>query len=372
MDHPTTLPKLFQPAQVGNLTLGHRVVLAPLTRCRANRGGVHSAMGTEYYSQRASYPGTLLITEATCIAPFARGRIHGPGVYTDEQIAAWKPIADAIHARGSFAFMQIWALGRAARVTEIYKDDPDFAYVSASDVPLSGREETPRPLTTAEIKEYVEAFAQAAKNAIERAGFDGIEIHAAHGYLVDQFIQDLANRRTDEYGGSVENRCRFALEIVEAVSRAIGQERTAIRISPWSDFQDMRMSNPVPTFTYLVSRLVADYPKLAFLHLVEPGVSGSMDMISQSGESNEFIRKLWLPRPLVSAGGYTRERALQVADETGQLIAFGRAFVSNPDLPLRILRDIPLTPWDRAVFYTPEEPRGYVDYAFAEDTEESH
>ncbi|KAI0673191.1 NADH:flavin oxidoreductase/NADH oxidase [Trametes maxima] len=372
MGHPTTLPKLFQPTQVGNLTLGHRVVLAPLTRCRANKNGVHSAMAVEYYAQRASFPGTLLITEATCVASFARGRIHAPGIYTDEQVAAWKPIADAIHAKGSFAFMQIWAMGRSARVEDVRKDDPDFAYVSASDIPLTGREETPRPLTKAEIKEYAAAFAQAAKRAIDDAGFDGVEIHAAHGYLVDQFLQEMSNKRTDEYGGSVENRCRFALEIVDAVSRAVGQERTAIRISPWSDFQDMRMPDPVPTFEYLVSRLVADHPDLAFLHVVEPGVSGSSDMVPQSGESNEFIRKLWYPRPLVSAGGYTRERALQVAEESGQLVAFGRMFVSNPDLPLRLLKDIPLTPWDRSVFYIPEEPHGYIDYPFAKDAEEGH
>ncbi|KAI0830334.1 NADH:flavin oxidoreductase/NADH oxidase [Trametes gibbosa] len=355
--------KLFQPTRVGDLTLGHRVVFAPLTRLRANTHGVHSHMGTTYYAQRASFPGSLLIAEATYVATFAQGRSpNAPGVYADEQIAAWKRIADAVHAKGSFIFMQLWALGRSARIAYLRDENPDYPYVSASDVPLTGKDEVPRPLTRTEIKEYVEAFAQAARNAVHGAGFDGVEIHGAHGYLVDQFLQEMSNRRDDEYGGSVENRCRFALEIVDGVARAVGPHKTAIRISPWSEFQDMRMPDPIPTFTYLVSRLVSDYPNLAYLHVVEPTVSGSTDRTVKKGESNEVIRKIWLPRPLISAGGYTRERALQVAEETGQLIAFGRAFISNPDLPRRLLEDIPLTDWDRDLFYLPEDPHGYIDY----------
>ncbi|CDO77494.1 hypothetical protein BN946_scf184902.g28 [Trametes cinnabarina] len=380
MDHLASAPKLFQPVQVGNITLGHRVVFAPLTRLRADRRGAHSDMGMEYYAQRASFPGTLIISEATYVASFAQGRsLHAPGVYTEDQIAAWK--------RGSFIHMQLWGVGRAARspmLAELREQDPNFAYVSASDVPLSGRDEVPRPLTVAgkpssksdggtllttkaEIKGYIAAFAQAARNAVERAGFDGVEIHAAHGYLLEQFIHEGANRRTDEYGGSIENRCRFALEVVDAVSDAIGEHRSAVRISPWSDFQDMKWDDPVPTFTYLVSRLAADHPRLAYIHVVEPGISGAADCSLQGGESNEFIRKIWLPRPLISAGGYTRDKALRVAEETGQLIAFGRPFPATlqPDLPLRLLENIPLTPWDREVFYTPEDPSGYIDYPFS-------
>ncbi|KAI0744498.1 NADH:flavin oxidoreductase/NADH oxidase [Earliella scabrosa] len=360
---------LFQPIQVGDITLAHRVVFAPLTRCRANNRGVHTDLAVEYYAQRASVPGTLLITEATYVSRAAEGRSpNAPGVWNDEQVAAWKRIADAVHAKSSFAFMQIWALGRAARLGYIREQDPNFAYVSASDIPLKARpEDTPRPLTVAEIKEYVAAFAQAARNAVLGAGFDGVEIHAAHGYLIDQFTQEMCNTRTDEYGGSVENRCRFALEVVDAVCQAVGEQKTAIRISPWSTFQDMRMLDPVPTFTYLVSRLAADHPKLGYLHVVEPGLAGGATVQVKAGESNEFIRNIWLPRPLVSAGGYTREKALQVAEETGQLIAFGRAFVSNPDLPLRLMKNIPLTEWDTEVFYTPEDPHGYIDYPPAVD-----
>ncbi|RDX41589.1 NADH:flavin oxidoreductase/NADH oxidase [Lentinus brumalis] len=363
---PTT-NALFQPVRVGEITLGHRVVLAPLTRCRTNNRGVHTELAVEYYAQRASVPGTLLISEATYVSRAAEGRsANAPGVWNEEQVAAWKKVADAVHAKGSYIFMQIWALGRAARLEYIREQDPDFAYVSASDVPLSGREESPRPLAASEIKEYVQAFAQAARNAVVGAGFDGVEIHAAHGYLVDQFTQEMSNKRTDEYGGSIDNRCRFALEIVDAVSQAVGEQKTAIRISPWSTFQDMRMVDPVPTFTYLVTRLAEDHPDLAYLHVVQVGISGGTDMVPAVGESNDFIRKIWLPRPLVSAGGYVREKAMQVAEETGQLIAFGRAFVSNPDLPLRLMKDIPLAAWDRDVFYTPEDPHGYIDYPTAE------
>ncbi|KAI0354204.1 NADH:flavin oxidoreductase/NADH oxidase [Trametes cingulata] len=372
MGHPTTLPKLFQPMRVGDITVSHRVVFAPLTRCRTAPGGVHTDMGVEYYAQRASFPGTLLISEATYVASFAQGRSpYAPGIFTEEQVAAWKRVADAVHAKGSFIYMQLWGLGRAARIAEIRKEYPDYPYVSSSDVPLTGREETPRPLTTSEIKEYIAAFAQAARNAVYGAGFDGVEIHGAHGYLVDQFTQEMSNKRTDEYGGSIENRCRFALEVVEAVSQAVGPEKTALRLSPWSSFQDMRMPDPIPTFTYLVSRLATDHPNLAYLHVVEPGISGNIDGIVKPGESNEFIRTIWLPRPLVSAGGYTRERALEVAEETGQLIAFGRAFISNPDLPRRLLKDIPLTPWDWDLFYIPQEPHGYIDYPAADETEDA-
>ncbi|KAI0633095.1 NADH:flavin oxidoreductase/NADH oxidase [Trametes polyzona] len=368
MSEATTAPKLFQPIRVGEIILGHRVVLAPLTRCRANKHGVHTDIGVEYYAQRASYPGTLLISEATYIAPFTQGRSpHAPGVYTQDQIAAWKRVVDAVHAKGSFIFMQLWGLGRAARIAEIRQRYPDFPYVSASDVPLSAREEVPRPLTTDEIKEYLEAFAQAARNAVHEAGFDGVEIHGAHGYIIDQFTQDVSNKRTDEYGGSIENRCRFALEVVDAVSRAIGGPKTGIRLSPWSTYQDMRMVNPLPTFTHLVSRLAAEHPDLAYIHLVEPGVSGNVDIVAQAGETNEPLKDIWRPRPIISAGGYTRERALRVAEETDQLIAFGRAFVSNPDLPRRLLKNIPLTPWDWDLFYIPEDPHGYVDYSPAEE-----
>ncbi|PIL25802.1 hypothetical protein GSI_11552 [Ganoderma sinense ZZ0214-1] len=360
------LRKLFQPIKVGDVTLAHRVVFAPMTRLRANTRGVHGDLAVEYYAQRASVPGSLLISEATYVSRQAEGRSpNAPGVWNEEQIAGWKRVVDAVHAKGSYIYMQLWALGRAARLGYIRERDPDYAYVAASDVPLAGRDEVPRPLTVEEIKEYVAAFAQAAWNAVFGAGFDGVEIHGANGYLVDQFTQDVSNTRTDEYGGSVENRCRFALEVVGAVSAAIGESKTAIRLSPWSEFQDMRMADPVPTFTHLVSRLAKDHTNLAYLHVIEPGYSGNVNTEMKTGESNAFIREIWLPRPLVSAGGYIRESALRVAEETGQLIAFGRPYISNPDLPLRLRKDILLAEWEQDTFYTPGESRGYTDYPFA-------
>ncbi|TFK90893.1 NADH:flavin oxidoreductase/NADH oxidase [Polyporus arcularius HHB13444] len=372
-EQPEPVPTLFQPVRVGDVTLGHRVVLAPLTRIRANNRHVHTDLGVTYYAQRASVPGTLLITEATFIAPYA-GHFspHAPGVWNEEQTAAWKRIADAVHERGSFIYMQIWALGRAAVPAALKAESPDYPYVSASAIPLSDRpEDVPRALTIPEIKQYVEAFAQAARNAVHGAGCDGVEVHAAHGYLIDQFTQDVSNKRTDEYGGSIENRCRFALEVIDAVVAAVGAKKTAFRISPWSTFQDMRMEDPILTFTYLVSQVLERHPDIAYLSVVEPGLAGGIDIEARQGESNDFLRKLWLPRAFISAGRYTRESAIKRADETGELIAFGRRFISNPDLPLRLRKNIPLIPWERATYHNPEDPHGYIDYPFAEESSQS-
>ncbi|KAI0772352.1 NADH:flavin oxidoreductase/NADH oxidase [Trametes elegans] len=370
-DFSDNVPKLFQPVQVGDVTLGHRVVLAPLTRCRANKAHIHTDLAVTYYAQRASVPGTLLISEATFIT--AKAGIIGnvPGIWSEAQIAAWKKVTDAVHAKGSYIYLQLWAFGRAATIADLKAEDPSLPYVSSSDVPLEERpDERPRPLTIPEIKEYVQDYAQAARNAVHGAGFDGVEIHGAHGYLIDQFIQDTANKRTDEYGGSVENRCRFALEVVDAVVNAVGPAKTGLRISPWSTFQGMRMEDPLPTFTYLVSKIVEDHSDIAYLHVVEPGLAGGSDINAREGESNDFIRKLWLPRALITAGRYTRESAIQRAEETGELIAFGRLFIANPDLPLRLRKDLPLTRWERGLYHNEEDPHGYIDYPFAEENKE--
>ena len=246
--------KLFSPLQIGDFTLKHRVVLAPTTRYRASDEHVHGDLAVKYYNQRSREPGTLLITEATFIAPRAGGLGNVPGIWNQEQIAAWKKVrptrpvvvhpcidifeiqvTDTVHANGSYIFAQLWTLGRAA-TPSILQQEGDFPYVSASNIPLPGSTDIPRPLTEQEIQEYVVDFAQAAKNAVE-AGFDGVEIHGANGYLIDQFLQDVSNDRTDAYGGTVEKRSRFALEVVNAVTKAIGTKKTAIRLSPWNDYQ---------------------------------------------------------------------------------------------------------------------------------------
>ncbi|KAI0642308.1 NADH:flavin oxidoreductase/NADH oxidase [Trametes meyenii] len=357
---------LFQPIQVGDIQLGHRVAFAPCTRLRADKDHVHTDIGVEYYEQRASVPGTLLITEAAFISPQASGVPHAPGIWSDAQIAAWKKITSAVHAKGSFIFLQLWAIGRAARPALLHQEYPDYPYVSASPIPLSSHpEDIPKELTKDEIKDYAKWFATGAANAVHKAGFDGIEIHGANGYLVDQFLQDVSNKRTDEYGGSIENRARFAIEVVEAIVAAIGQSKTAIRLSPWSTYQDMRMDDPKPQFTYLVEQFKQKFPGLAYLHVVfsrAPDNKGP-----ENPEDEGFIHKLWAPRPVISGGGHNRESGLELAEETGQIIAYGRAFIANPDLPFRLRENIPLNEPDYDTFYGPPTEKGYTTYPFSQE-----
>ncbi|KAJ8692644.1 hypothetical protein PTI98_009939 [Pleurotus ostreatus] len=354
-------PKLFQPIKIGRMTLQHRLALSPLTRFRADEG--HTPIlpiAQNYYTQRASTPGTLLITEATLVGAKAGGTNNIPGIWSDTQIAAWKEITTSVHARGSFIYLQMWGLGRAALQDVLSAEGLD--YVSASD-------------------EYVQLFAKAASNAVHLAGFDGVEIHGANGYLIDQFFQDVSNKRTDQYGGSPENRARFALEVLEAVSKEIGEDRTAVRISPWSRFQEMGMTNPKPTYSYFVSQLKERLPNLAYLHAIEPRVADGKDIglrpvadgegkgNTHVEEENNFLRRIWSPKPFISAGGYTRDLALKAA-EHGDIVAIGRYFLANPDLPLRWKDDLPLNTYDRSTFYVPGDAsgKGYSDYPFIDGT----
>jgi len=358
---------LFQPIRIGANQLKHRIVLAPLTRFRANKSHVHGELAVKYYGQRAAEPGTLLITEATFIAPQAGGYDNVPGIWSDEQITAWKKVTDVLHAQGSFIYLQLWALGRAADPEVLIKEG-NFDYVSSSASRLDGKDRDPRPLTLFEIKDYIDLYAKAASNAVHRAGFDGVEVHGANGYLIDQFFQDTCNTRTDEYGGSVENRARFGLEVVDKVVEAVGAQRTGIRLSPWSKFQGMRMKEPIPTFSYIVNELKKRHPDLAYVHVVEPVIAGNTESETEPSISNDFIRKIWAPRPLISAGAFTPLTAPDHANETGDLVAFGRYFISNPDLPKRIRKGVALTPYNRDTFYLPEQAQGYIDYPIAEDS----
>lgn len=358
---------LFTPIKIGNVVLKHRVVMAPLTRYRAKKATrvPHDFVKT-YYSQRASTPGTLIISEGTLIAPQAGGLDSAPGIWSEEQIEAWRAITKEVHRQGSSIFMQLWSLGRGA--------NPDMAaaegieYVSSSASPLA--DVVPRELTLAEIEEYIQLYAQAAENAVFKAGFDGVEIHAANGYLVDQFIQDVVNHRTDKYGGSIENRSRFALDIVQAVVERVGAERVAIRFSPWSAFQGMRMSDPIPQFTHLISTLASRYPTMAYLHLVDSRVHGGSDVTSKANESLDFARDAWrvTGQPLLIAGGFNRENALSLMAQDGMenvALVFGRHFIANPDLPKRLEKNIPLNAYDRSTFYKAESTDGYIDYPFS-------
>ncbi|KAJ7058341.1 hypothetical protein C8F01DRAFT_1147928 [Mycena amicta] len=370
--------KLFSPATVGAIPLQHRVVLAPLTRYKADKDHVpFLPLVKEYYSQRASTPGSLLITEGTFIAARAGGYAHVPGIWSPAQIKAWKEVTAAVHAKGSVIFMQLWAIGRSASYRQLLEEDPSFPYVSASDVPFSKSRNTPRPLTVEEIKEYVELYAQAARNAIE-AGFDGVEVHSANGYLPDQFLREITNKRTDQYGGSIENRSRFVLEIVEAIVKAVGAQRTAIRFSPWGEIGEIKSADPVPQFSHTISALASTYqsPPLAYVHLVEPRVQGvstrDPDSIDTS-ESNLPFRRIWRGngRTTILAGAVTGKIAqstLEGAEEGENLLfAFGRLYIANPDLPARLRENIPLSPYDRSTFYLigQNSPRGYTDQPFA-------
>ncbi|KAL0060237.1 hypothetical protein AAF712_012992 [Marasmius tenuissimus] len=370
--------RLFQPIKLGELTLSHRVVLAPLTRWRADINHVpHAAIVKEYYSQRGSEPRTLLISEATFIHPRAGGYVHAPGIWSDAQIAAWKEIVNGVHEKGSYIYLQLWALGRAADPEQLQSEDSSYAYVSASDVQFSERKVSPRPLTGEEIKDYAQYYAEAAKNAIHKAGFDGVEVHGANGYLIEQFLKEASNQRTDAYGGSAENRARFALEMVDAVVKAVGPRKTGLRLSPWNTFQETTDKNPVPTYSYLVRELKKAHPTLSYIHVVDPRVDGITD-VDPGNRSNEFIREIWTKGPggieaedgrrLISAGNYNVQSGTELADTKGDLVAFGRWFISNPDLPYRLQHDIPLTRYNRSTFALPGslEPTGYTDYPFAQ------
>jgi NADPH2 dehydrogenase len=354
--------RLFKPLKLGNINLRHRIVMSPLTRFRADDEHVPLPFVAEYYAQRASVPGTLLITEATYISPEHSGYPNAPGIYNDTQIEAWKTVTNAVHEKGSYIVAQLWALGRAAGNKDFAGSDP-ITVRGPSALPLQEEDVIPEALTVDQIKETVQQYAQAAKNAI-KAGFDGVEIHGANGYLVDQFIQDTANKRTDAYGGSNENRSRFAVEVTQAVVEAVGANRTGVRLSPWSTYQGMRMEDPIPQFTDLITRL--DKFGLAYLHLLESRISGNADV--KSADTLDFAFDAY-SGPILVAGGFTPDLAKKLVDEERKerdvAAVFGRYFISTPDLVFRIQKGIELNKYDRDTFYMAKTKKGYTDYPFS-------
>ncbi|KAG2745553.1 NADH:flavin oxidoreductase/NADH oxidase [Suillus brevipes Sb2] len=360
---------LFTPIQVGHISISHRIVLAPLTRFRAHSTHVLGPHAVTYYAQRASVPGTLLISEATIISQAAGGMDFIPGIYTQEQVEGWKRVTDAVHEKGSFMFCQLWALGRAARPDTLAKEN-NSPLVSASPIPLSTNPTVvPHALTEPEIKSYITSFVTGARNAIA-AGFDGVEIHGANGYLIDQFLQEVSNTREDGWGGSIEKRARFAIEVVDAIVKEVGAERVGIRLSPWSPYQDMGIPDPKPQFSYLVSHL-KKY-NLTYIHVIEPRINGYLDADAPPQSSNNFLREIWCKEGrngvFISAGGHTRQTAIETAQEHGGMIAFGRLYIPNPDLPARLIHDLPLAKFDRATFYFPGDltEKGYTDFPVAD------
>ncbi|KAI9742130.1 MAG: hypothetical protein M1834_000520 [Cirrosporium novae-zelandiae] len=363
MKETVKMDKLFTPIKIGKSQLQQRIVMAPMARFRADDSQTPLPFVKEYYTQRASTPGTLLISEATFISPPTVGYLNMPAIYTPSQISAWKEITSAVHAQHSFIYMQIVALGRAADISTLTAKGHDL--VSSSAVPIGTFTPTPRALTEPEIKEYIHSFAEAAKNAIE-AGFDGVEIHGANGYLVDQFIQDTCNRREDSWGGSIENRSRFAIEVAKAVVAAVGADRTGFRLSPFSQFQSMRMADPIPQFSHLIRNLRS--LNLAYLHLIEPRVLGEFDIDAKSHDSLNFALEIWGPdSPVIVAGGFKPgECRVDIENRYGGYqvaVAFGRYFTSNPDLVFRIREGVEPRPYERETFYLPKMRRGYVDFS---------
>ncbi|ORZ07415.1 hypothetical protein BCR42DRAFT_456053 [Absidia repens] len=370
-------PALFSAINVGQHTLQHRLVLAPLTRSRADpKSGVPSEDAPLYYQQRAT-EGGLLISEATWISPSSGGYPGSPGIHSQTHIQAWKNVTKAVHEKNGIIFLQLWHPGRATfSLAGVVRP------VSASDIAIQGNSPSgapykkPHPLTVDEIKFITQDFAQAAKNAID-AGFDGVEIHSANGCLLDQFINTSSNKRSDIYGGSIENRVRFPLEVVDAVSKAIGADRTAIRFSPYSGFNDMKDDTPVATWCYLVQQLEKTHPNLAYLHFIEPRVQllevdddkNASVKVSDEQDSLEHFRPLW-SGPFVSAGNYTysAQSAYDRAEASpNNLVAVGRAFISNPDLVERFRNHWKLTPYNRNTFYSPGS-EGYIDYPYYDAT----
>lgn len=344
--------------------------MAPLTRFRASDSHVPLPFVKEYYAQRAAVPGTLLITEATFISARASGYPNVPGIWNQEQIEAWKEVTEAVHEKGSFIYLQLWGLGRVAN-PQVLKGLGDYEVVSSSPTPESEGKTVPHEMNHEEIKQFVSDYAQAAKNSIE-AGFDGVEIHGANGYLVDQFTQDTCNKRTDEYGGSVEKRARFGLEVAKAVVDAVGADKTGIRLSPFSTFQGMKMAEPIPQFSYLLEGLKK--LNLAYVHVVESRISGNADV--ETTEKIDFAVDIWgKTSPVLIAGGFRPDSARRAVDEEYTekdiAIVFGRYFISNPDLPFRIEKGVDLVKYDRDTFYKAKSTEGYIDYPFSTEFEQA-
>jgi N-ethylmaleimide reductase len=365
------MPDLFSPLHIGPYHLKNRVFLAPLTRKRALEGNVPGPLTVQYYAQRAT--AGLLITEATQVSQQGQGYDHTPGIHSEAQIAGWQFVTDAVHAAGGTVFLQLWHVGRISH----RRLQPGGALpvapsaIQPGGLALASSEtdtfETPRALSIDEIPGIVEDFRRGARNSIE-AGFDGVEVHGANGYLLEQFLNDGTNTRTDRYGGSIENRARFLLEVVHSVCDEVGKDRVGVRLSPWADVNDCRDSNPRALHSFVIPALSEIGP--AYLHLVEPRTGGERKWEADH-EKAPSIAKFFRPLfkgPMVAAGGYVLDSA-QAAIMAGECdaIAFGRLFIANPDLPRRFQIGSTLNRYDRSTFYGGAEI-GYIDYPFL-DTE---
>ncbi|KAG2225109.1 hypothetical protein INT45_011792, partial [Circinella minor] len=376
--YTTTIAKrkkmtLFEPVQVGTYQLQHRVVHAPLTRLRNTKvTNIPTDLVVEYYSQRAT-SGGLIIAEASLISNKSGGYFNVPGLFTEDQLKGWGKVIQAVHEKDGIIFSQMWHGGRGGSSFFI-KDNqlplaPSPIPITSSNNPFMENKpyEVPREASHNDIKDLVQQYVTAAKNSIA-AGFDGVEIHGANGSLIHQFISSSSNKRTDDYGGTIPNQARFALEVAEAVTNAIGPERTGIRFSPWAGAEvDIKDETPYETYSYILEHL---NPKLAYVHFIEPR-DDALREVPDLVNSLDPFRKIWQGRPFISAGGYSTqpESMADVAENTGNLIAVGRAYIANPDLVERLKHGWPLNKYKREFFYT-TDALGYTDYPFynAKDT----
>ncbi|WP_414623757.1 alkene reductase [Calothrix sp. CCY 0018] len=355
--------KLLSPTTLGKIELSNRIIFAPLTRCRAGAGYVPQPINALYYAQRAS--AGLIISEATQVARNGMGYPNTPGIYSQEQVEGWKQVTQAVHSKGGKIFLQLWHAGRVAHPSFL---EPGELPIAPSPIAASAMADTtegqqphvtPAEIKLEEIPAVIEQFQQGAKNA-QDAGFDGVEIHSANGYLLDQFLQDNSNQREDEYGGSIEKRSRFILEVTQAVVNVWGKEKVGVRLSPGSNFNDMHDSNKNATFSYVVREL--SRLDIVYLHIIEPRIKGNVTIEDDGlGLGVKFFRPIFTGK-IITAGGYSRdtgEAILQSND--ADFVAYGRHFLANPDLPKRFALNASLNKYNRDTFYT-SGAEGYTDY----------
>ncbi|QWT22170.1 alkene reductase [Bacillus sp. NP157] len=363
--------QLFSSFKLGPFALSHRIAMAPLTRMRSTQpGDVPNDLMVDYYTQRAT-KGGFILSEATVVSPNGSGYLGSPGIFTDDQVNGWKKIVESVHARGAVMFVQVFHVGRQSHadlqpggsnpVAPSAMDHGGVAFTRDGWVKASPA----RALTEHEVDGMVEQFRLAAEGA-KRAGFDGIEIHGANGYLVDQFLQDGSNQRTDRFGGSIENRARFLLEVTRGAISVFGADRVGVRIGPSGTFGDMSDSNPAALFSYVAEEL--NKLGIAYIHVIEPRVKGNHvdETRDQAPVASRLVRQHF-SRAIVAAGGFTPESAEAIVEEgAADIVAFGRFFISNPDLPYRIAHGHALSGYDRDTFYG-GTAAGYTDYpTFAE------
>ncbi len=350
---------LFSPAKLGSITLKNRMVMAPLTRNRAGEGGVPQALNVTYYEQRAT--AGLIITEATPISDMAHGYPALPGIYTDAQVAGWKKVVDAVHAKGGKIVSQIWHVGRISHPSllpnGVLPVAPSAIKPAGQAFTYTGLQDfvTPRALDASELPAIVQEYIHATKFALA-AGFDGVEIHAANGYLLDEFLRDGSNKRTDNYGGSFENRARLLMEVTKAVVDVAGADKVGIRISPVNPFNDMRDSNPQALFNYVADAL--NQFNLAYLHVVEGGMGGEEQPFDFAALRKHFKGAYMANLAYDKARGNAA-----IASGHADVVAFGVPFIANPDLVERYQVNAPLNEADGNTFYGGTE-KGYTDYPF--------